>query len=114
MGRRSMLFLPMKNQRLTVLLFALLAFPATFAHFTRAQTVSPSTVPPSHDSLSLDKPGQPSSDSSKATEQMGPMGSGASTEITPEGYLRTGFEEMMFFSGVDLEPVNAHIRTLGQ
>ena len=42
------------------------------------------------------------------------MGSGAATEITPEGYLSTGFEEMMFFSGPDLEPTNAHIRTLDQ
>ncbi|MEI9969716.1 MAG: hypothetical protein WDM87_14245 [Terracidiphilus sp.] len=42
------------------------------------------------------------------------MGSGATTEITPEGYLSTGFEEMMFFSGADLEQVNAHIRTLDQ
>jgi hypothetical protein len=100
-----MLSLVMKNPRLTVLLFALLAFPATFAHFTRAQTASPSQ--------SITQPGQPS-DSSKAAEQIGLMGSGAATEITPEGYLRTGFEEMMFFFGPDLEPANAHIRTLDQ
>jgi hypothetical protein len=99
----------MKNLRLTVLLFALLAFPAPFAHFARAQAVS---NPP--DSPSIAKPGQPSSDSSKAAEQFGPIGSGASTEITPEGYLSTGFEEMMFFSGPDLDPANAHIRALGQ
>ena len=95
--------------RLTVLLFALLAFPATFAHFTRAQAVSPTPDLPS-----VAKAGQPSSNSSKAAEQIGLLGSGASTEITPEGYLRTGFEEMMFFSGADLEPTNAHIRTLDQ
>jgi hypothetical protein len=95
--------------RLTVLLFALLAFPATFAHFTRAQAVSPSP-----DSPSVANPGQPSSDSSKAAEQIGLLGSGAPTEITPEGYLSTGFEEMMFFSGPDLEPADAHIHNLDQ
>src|ERR1700733_1974803 len=109
----------MKNPRLTVLLFALLAFPAAFAHFTRAQAVSPtpdSSSPdsPSPNSPSVANPGQPSSDSSKAAEQIGLLGSGALTEITPEGYLSTGFEEMMFFSGADLEPANAHIHNLDQ
>jgi hypothetical protein len=97
----------MKNLRLTVLLVALLAFPATFARFTRAQTVSPSSTSPR-----TFQPGPPSSNSSKAAERIGLIGSGASTEITPEGYLLTGFEEMMFFSGPDLEPTDAHLRTL--
>jgi len=104
----------MKNPRLTVLLFALLPFPATFAQFTRAQTASPSPGSSSPNSPTVGEPGQPSSSSSNAAEQIGLMGSGAATEITPEGYLSTGFEEMMFFSGPDLEPVNAHIRTLDQ
>jgi hypothetical protein len=104
-----MLSLVMKNLRLAVLLFALLAFPATLARFTRAQTGSPSSASPP-----ASQPGQPSSDSSKVTAQIGLIGSGATTEITPEGYLRTGFEEMMFFSGPNLEPTDAHIRDLGQ
>jgi hypothetical protein len=114
MGRRTMLSLVMKNPPLAVLLFAFLAFPATFAHFVRAQAVSHLPDSPSPDSPSVAEPGQPSSDSSKAAEQIGLMGSGASTEITPDGYLRTGFEEMMFFSGADLEPANAHIHNFDQ
>jgi hypothetical protein len=104
----------MKKPRLAILLIALLAFTAAFVRFTRAQTVPHSTVPPSPNSPATNKPGQPSSDSSNAAAQIGPMGSGATTEITPEGYLSTGFEEMMFFSGGDLAPTNAHIRTLDQ
>jgi hypothetical protein len=104
-----MLSLVMKNPRLTTLLFALLAIPATFAPFTPAQTVSPSPASPPNS-----QPVHPSEEPFTPPEQIGPMGSGAATEITPEGYLRTGFEEMMFFSGPDLEPANAHIRTLDQ
>jgi hypothetical protein len=40
------------------------------------------------------------------------MDAEAATEVTPEGYLRTGFGELMFFSGPDLEPTNVRIRTL--
>jgi hypothetical protein len=104
----------MKKPRLAILLIALLAFTAAFVRFTRAQTVPHSTVPPSPNFPATNKPGQPSSDSSNAAAQIGPMGSGATTEITPEGYLSTGFEEMMFFSGPNLEPTDAHIRDLGQ
>jgi hypothetical protein len=99
----------MKNPRLAVFLFALLAFSATFAHFTRAQTVpqAPASPPASEADHPSEKPLTP-------PDWIGPMGSGASTEITSEGYLLTGFEEMMFFSGPDLEPTNAHIHNLDQ
>ena len=42
---------------------------------------------------------------------MGVTGFEDTTRITPDGYLRTGFEELMFFSGPDLEPtsVSGHI-----
>jgi len=109
-----MLAYVMKKLGLTVPLVVLLALPAAFAHFLNAQSASPSPVPPSAASPSIDRPGQQPSDSSKAAEQIGPMNSGAATEITPEGYLSTGFEEMMFFSGPDLEPANAHIHNLDQ
>ena len=99
----------MKNLRLTVLLFALLpSRPHSLVSRARKRYPTSSTSPRTF------QPGQPSSNSSKAAEQIGLIGSGASTEITPEGYLRTGFEEMMFFSGPDLEPTNAHIHTLDQ
>ena len=40
------------------------------------------------------------------------MDAEAATEITPEGYLRTGFGELMFFAGPEFEPTNVRIRTL--
>ena len=69
-----------------------------------AQMVSPS----------IDQPGQPFSYFSKPTDEIGLMGAEGATEITPEGYLRTGFEELMFFAGPDYEPANVRIRTLEQ
>ncbi len=86
---------------LSINFVAALAISASATLSLHAQAASPAA-----------QAGQPSSNSSKAAEQIGLIGSGATTEITPEGYLSTGFEEMMFFSGPDLEPANAHIRTL--
>lgn len=68
----------------------------------RAQMVSPS----------IDKPGEPFSYFSKPTDEIGMMYAAAATEVTPEGYLRTGYGELMFFSGPELEPVSVRIRTL--
>lgn len=65
-------------------------------------------------SPSIDQPGQPFSYYSKPTDEIGVMGAEGATEVTPEGYLRTGFEELMFFSGPDYEPTNVRIRTLEQ
>jgi len=70
----------------------------------RAQMVSPG----------IDQPGQPFSYFSKPTDEIGVMGAEAATEITPEGYLRTGFGELMFFAGPELEPTSVRIRTLEQ
>lgn len=68
----------------------------------RAQMVSPS----------IDKPGEPFSYFSKPTDEIGMMDAEAATEVTPEGYLRTGYGELMFFSGPDLQPTSVRIRTL--
>ena len=65
-------------------------------------------------SPAIDQPGQPFTYFAKPTDEIGIMGAEGATEITPEGYLRTGFGELMFFSGPDLEPTNARIRTLEQ
>ncbi|MGA2570483.1 MAG: hypothetical protein ABSF23_08195 [Terracidiphilus sp.] len=65
-------------------------------------------------SPTIDQPGQPFSYFSKPTDEIGLMGAEAATEITPEGYLRTGFEELMFFAGPDYVPTNVRIRTLEQ
>ncbi len=63
-------------------------------------------------SPSIDEAGQPFCYFSKPTGQIGMMYSESGTEITPEGYLRTGFGEMMFFAGPELEPTSVRIRTL--
>jgi hypothetical protein len=60
----------------------------------------------------IDKPGEPFSYFSKPTDEIGMMDGEEATEVTPEGYLRTGFGELMFFSGPDLEPTSVRIRTL--
>jgi len=67
-----------------------------------AQMVSPS----------IDVPGQPFSYFSAPTDEIGILDSQAATEITPEGYLRTGYGELMFFAGPELTPTSVRIRTL--
>jgi hypothetical protein len=66
-----------------------------------AQTASPSAAAPGPTSS------QPPSSFNQQTGELGLAGFEDTTTITPEGYLRTGFEELMFFSGPDLEPTNA-------
>jgi hypothetical protein len=86
-------------------LTSLLAFPLFLALCCaglHAQMVSPG----------IDRPGQPFSYFSKPTDEIGIMDAEAATEITPEGYLRTGFGELMFFAGPELEPASVRIRTL--
>jgi hypothetical protein len=63
-------------------------------------------------SPSIDRPDQPFSYFSMPTDEIGVMDAEAATEITPEGYLRTGFGELMFFAGPALEPTSVRIRTL--
>ncbi|HWA96249.1 MAG TPA: hypothetical protein VG844_16745 [Terracidiphilus sp.] len=67
-----------------------------------AQMVSPS----------IDKPGEPFNYFSKPTGELGMMYAEAATEVTPEGYLRTGFGELMFFTGPELKLTDVRIRTL--
>ena len=90
------------NIRKTTFLLAGLSIAALSAACLHAQMVSPS----------IDRPDQPFSYFSKPTDEIGVMDAAAATEITPEGYLRTGFGELMFFSGPDLEPTSVRIRTL--
>jgi hypothetical protein len=65
-------------------------------------------------SPSIDPPHQPFSYFSQPTDEIGVMDAPEATEITPEGYLYTGFGELMFFTGADDEPVNQRLRTLEQ
>jgi hypothetical protein len=61
---------------------------------------------------SLDKPNEPFSYASRSTDQISVMHSPSGAEITPEGSLYTGFGELVFFAGIDREPVTQRIRTL--
>jgi hypothetical protein len=62
----------------------------------------------------MDHLGEPFSYFSQPTGEIGMMYADAATEITPEGYLRTGYGELMFFAGMDLAPIAARTRTLEQ
>ncbi|MGD0891995.1 MAG: hypothetical protein ABR923_10705 [Terracidiphilus sp.] len=92
----------MKNIRKTLAFLTLLPFVIEPAAKLHAQMVSPS----------IDQAGQPFSYFSKPTDEIGVMDAEAATEITPEGYLRTGFGELMFFAGPELEPTSVRLRTL--
>ena len=60
----------------------------------------------------IDPPGLPFSYFSHPTDVLGVMDFPIATEVTPEGYLYTGFGELMFFVGNPPEPVNQRIKTL--
>jgi len=60
----------------------------------------------------IDQTGEPFSYYSKPTDEIGMMDAEAATEITPEGYLRTGYGELMFFTGPEMEPTSARVRTM--
>ena len=92
----------MKNTRKTIVVFASLPFLIPTAATLNAQMVSPA----------MDRPDQPFSYFSKSTDEIGVMDAEAATEITPEGYLRTGYGELMFFTGPELKPTSVRIRTL--
>lgn len=60
----------------------------------------------------IDRDGQPFSYFSNPTDAIGVMDAQAATEVTPEGYLYTGFGELMFFTGADDCPTAQRIKTL--
>jgi hypothetical protein len=63
---------------------------------------------------SIDDPREPFSYFSRPTGEIGVMGAEAATEVTPEGYLRTGFGELMFFAGSESAPISVRVNTLEQ
>lgn len=95
----------LKHRRL-ICLIAAVCVPV-FCHSGFAQ---PAMVSPAID----DHPGEPFSYFSKPTDEIGVMDAQAATEITPEGYLYTGYGELMFFAGAELTPVQQRTRTLEQ
>ncbi len=60
----------------------------------------------------IDRDDQPFSYFSKPTDIIGVMNAPSAAEISPEGYIYTGFGELMFFVGPEQEPISARIRTL--
>jgi hypothetical protein len=85
----------------TAALLAVIA-PLLIADSLAAQMVSPA----------IDTPGRPFSYFSQPSDEIGVMDAPEATEITPEGYLYTGFGELMFFTGPNDTPVNQRLRTL--
>lgn len=62
----------------------------------------------------IDMPGEPFSYFANPTDVIGALYAPVASEVTPEGYVYTGFGELMFFAGNPPEPVNVRIKTLHQ
>ncbi|MCR4415002.1 MAG: hypothetical protein NUV77_21495, partial [Thermoguttaceae bacterium] len=60
----------------------------------------------------IDTPGEPFSYFWHPTDVIGTLYAPVASEVTPEGYVYTGFGELMFFTGNPPEPVNVRIKTL--
>lgn len=61
---------------------------------------------------SIDNPKEPFSYYSKPTDVLGVMDGKWGTEVTPEGYLYTGYGELMFFTGNPPQSVDQRVKTL--
>lgn len=60
----------------------------------------------------LDKPDEPFSYFAFPVDVIGLMDCREGTEVTPEGYLYTGYGELLFFYGSPPKPVNKRVKTL--
>ena len=60
----------------------------------------------------LDRPGRPFTWAAYPTDEIGIADARAATEITPSGYLYTGYGELMFMAGHPERPVQQRLRTL--
>lgn len=67
-------------------------------------------------SPSMDQNGKPFSYFSQPVDQIGVAGATSATEVTPEGFLYTGYGELVFFIGPEWKPLDlnsgSRIRTL--
>ena len=61
---------------------------------------------------SIDRPDEPFSYFSQPTDVIGVMDGRAGTMVTPEGYLFTGYGELMFFTGNPPQPASQRVKTL--
>jgi len=60
----------------------------------------------------IDPPDQPFSYFWHPTDVLGTLYAPVASEVTPEGYIYTGFGELMFFTGNPVTPVDQRIKTL--
>jgi hypothetical protein len=98
----------MRRDRKLTLIYALcatLAFAMAGADVSFAQ--SGGMLDPA-----IDPPGEPFSYFWHPNDTIGAPFAPVATEVTPEGYLYTGFGELIFFVGNPIEPVNKRIKTL--
>ena len=93
----------LRNQHKDCLFFVLI-FLLLHGASSQAQMVNPD----------IDKPEEPFSYFSYPTDVIGLMDCREGTQITPEGYLYTGYGELMFFYGSPPRPVNQRVKTLYQ
>ncbi len=63
---------------------------------------------------SIDPAGEPFSYFWHPTDVLGTLFAPVASEVTPEGYVYTGFGELMFFTGNPPQPVDQRIKTLEQ
>jgi hypothetical protein len=61
---------------------------------------------------SIDSPAEPFSYFWHPTDVLGTLFDPVASELTPEGYVYTGFGELMFFTGNPPQPVDQRIKTL--
>ncbi len=90
----------LKEWRLILLIFCLVLF--WNLGLLRAQMVDPD----------IDKPDEPFSYFAYPVDVVGMVDSREGTEVTPEGYLFTGYGELLFFTGSPPQPVNQRVKTL--
>jgi hypothetical protein len=63
-------------------------------------------------SPSIDSPNQPFSYFWHPTDVLGTLFAPVASEVTPEGYIYTGFGELMFFTGNPPQPLDQRLKTL--
>src|SRR5580704_16403898 len=60
----------------------------------------------------IDRAGEPFSYYSKPTDVLGVMDGRWGTLVSPEGFLYTGYGELMFFAGNPAHPIEQRVKTL--
>src|SRR5437879_6537973 len=79
-----------------------------------APLVHPCRLPAQMIDPAIDRDGEPFCYFSRPTDVIGVMDGRWGTLVSPEGYLYTGFGELMFFTGDPPEPVRQRVKTLSK